>query len=238
MYPYGMEIDPRLMPLKGGLIVSCQPDADDALHDPMNHAMIMAALAQSAVLGGAAGIRADGPQHTAAIRAVLQVPIIAIFKHDLPGFAVRITPTVADAVAVAQAGADFIAVDGTARPRPECESAADFIRQVILATGLPVMADISTYEEGLAAAQAGACAVLTTLSGYAAGSPQQTGPDFELLTRLVQSVGVPVIAEGRYATPAQAAQAMQAGAWAVTVGSAITRPKTITRTFVKAIQAC
>lgn len=227
----------RLLTLKGGLIVSCQPDANDPQHDPMNHAIIMAALAQSAVMGGAVGIRADGPEHTAAIRAVVQAPIIGIFKHDLPGYAVRITPTIADAEAVARAGADFIAVDGTARPRPEGETAADFIRQVILSTGLPVMADVSTFEEGITAAQAGACAILTTLSGYTAGSPQQDGPDFELLEKLVQSIRVPVIAEGRYTTPEQAARALQTGAWAVTIGSAITRPKTITQAFVRAMHS-
>ena len=216
-------------------MVSCQPDAQDAAHDPMNRPEIMAALAQSAVLGGAVAIRADSPAHIAAIRAVVQVPIIGICKHDLPGYAVRITPTLEDALAIARAGASCIAVDATARPRPQGQDAADYIRQVLAATGKPVMADIATLEEGLAAAAAGACAVLPTLSGYTADSPQLEGPDLELLVRLVKALPVPVIAEGRYSSPQDAALALQNGAWAVTVGSAITRPRSITSGFVSAM---
>lgn len=230
-----MDIHPLLEQIKGGLIVSCQPDATDPASDPMNHAEIMAALAQSAVLGGAVAIRADTPAHIAAVRAAVQVPIIGIYKHDLPGFAVRITPTVEDALAIAQAGATFVAVDGTARPRPQGIDAPDFIRKVIGATRKPVMADISTLDEGIAAAQAGACAVLTTLSGYTAYSPQQEEPDYGLVALLARAAGVPVIAEGRYSTPAQAARALEKGAWAVTVGSAITRPRTITAQFINAL---
>lgn len=223
--------------IKGGLIVSCQPDANYAANDPMNHAEIMAALAQSAVLGGAVAIRADTPAHIAAIHAVVSVPVIGIFKHDLPGFAVRITPTLEDALAIRNAGSTFVAVDGTNRPRPEGEDAAGFIHQVLQATCAPVMADISTYEEGVAAADAGACAVLTTLSGYTSYSPQQEEPDYALVHRLSNALSIPVIAEGRYATPDQAARALDLGAWAVTVGSAITRPRYITSQFIKSIQS-
>ena len=230
-----MKTEPILQPLQGGLIVSCQPDAKDAEHDPMNHPEVMAALAQAVVLGGAVAVRADTPSHIAAVRVVVQVPIIGIYKTDLPGYAVRITPTVERAAAIARAGADIVAVDGTSRPRPEGGDAPGFIRQVIAATGKPVIADIATLDEGIAAAEAGACAVLTTLSGYTAGSPQQEEPDFDLVARLARAVAVPVIAEGRYNTPAQAARALELGAWAVTVGSAITRPRVITQLFAAAL---
>lgn len=232
-----METDQLLRALKGGLIVSCQPDANNPRLDPMNRPEIMAALAQSAILGGAVAIRADSPAHIAAIRAVVQTPIIGIYKQDLSGFTVRITPTVEHALATAQAGADFIAVDGTARSRPQGQDAADFIRQVMIATGKPVMADIATVEEGILAAQAGVCAVLTTLSGYTADSPLQEEPDYELISHLAHVLHTPVIAEGRINSPAQAARALQSGAWAVTVGSAITRPRLITEQFVKGLSA-
>lgn len=230
-----MTTNAMLLAMKGGLIVSCQPDADHPLEDPMNRPEIMAALAQSAVMGGAVAIRADGPAHIAAIRAVVTVPLIGIRKHDLPGYTVRITPTLDDALASAQAGADFIAVDATHRPRPHDGSAGDFIRQVIAATGLPVMADIANLREGIEAAQAGACAVLTTLSGYTPQSPQQEEPDYALIVQLANAVDVPVIAEGRIHTPEQAARALRCGAWAVTVGSAITRPCATTKRFVKGL---
>jgi N-acylglucosamine-6-phosphate 2-epimerase len=41
-----------------------------------------------------------------------------------------------------------------------------------------------------------------------------------------------VIAEGRIRTPAEARAALDAGAFAVVVGGAITRPQSITATFV------
>jgi N-acylglucosamine-6-phosphate 2-epimerase len=222
--------------IRSGLVVSCQPEMEDAASDPLNRAEFMAALAKAAVLGGAVAIRADGPAHIAAIRAAVSVPIIGIFKADLPGFAVRITPTLAHAAQIAQAGADLLALDATARPRPEGGDAAGFIRQMIAVTGKPVLADVSTFEEGLAAAEAGAAAVATTLSGYTSYSPRSQGPDLALVERLSKALSIPVIAEGRYNTPSQAAQAIRRGAWAVTVGSAITRPRTITTWFVEGLQ--
>jgi N-acylglucosamine-6-phosphate 2-epimerase len=218
---------------RGGLIVSCQPDADEPENDPMNRPEIMAALAAAAVMGGAVAIRADSPAHIAAIRASVSVPIIGIYKFDLPGYAVRITTSVAHALEVAQAGADIIALDATARPHPEGASAGEFIRLVSQATGKPVLADVATYEEGLAAAEAGAAAVATTLSGYTSYSPRRFEPDLALVEKLAKVLTIPVIAEGRYNNPALAAQALKNGAWAVTVGSAITRPATITQSFLR-----
>ena len=223
--------------MRGGLIVSCQPEEDEPENDPMNRPEIMAALAQAAVLGGAVGIRADSPAHIAAIRAVVRVPVIGIYKFDLPGYAVRITPTLATAAQVAAAGADIIALDATARPHPEGESAAGFIRQVIAATGKPVLADVATFEEGLAAAEAGAAAVATTLSGNTSYSPRRFDPDFALLEKLVKALSIPVIAEGHFNTPALASQALKRGAFAVTVGSAITRPRTITHWFLREMRS-
>lgn len=222
--------------LRAGLVVSCQPDADEPENDPLNRPEIMAAMAQAAVAGGACGIRADSPAHIAAIRAAVTVPIIGIYKVDLPAYAVRITPTIEQAVEISQAGADIIAVDATARPRPQGSSAAEYIRLLIEATGKPILADVATLEEGLAAAEAGAAAIATTLSGYTSYSPRRFDPDFELLEQLVNALSIPVIAEGRFNTPAQAAQAIKRGAWAVTVGSGITRPRTITRWFVREIR--
>jgi N-acylglucosamine-6-phosphate 2-epimerase len=205
---------------------------DEPENDPMNRAEIMAALAQAAVLGGARGIRADGPQHIAAIRACVSVPLIGIYKMDLPGYAVRITPTTQSAIQVAAAGADIIALDATARPHPEGVDSAGFIRLVSEATGKPVLADVATFEEGLAAAQGGAAAVSTTLSGYTSYSPRRFEPDMALVEKLAKALSIPVIAEGRFNSPVLAKQALKCGAWAVTVGSGITRPRTITHWFV------
>lgn len=214
------------------LIVSCQALA----HEPLHGAEIMARMAVAAVQGGAAAIRANGPSDIAAIRQQVSLPIIGLFKDDIAGYPVYITPTLRHALAVAEAGADVIAIDATARPRPEPGSLADFIGRIHMQTGLPVLADIATVEEGIAAVEAGADLVSTTMSGYTDDSPQQREPDLELVGNLSRAVAVPVLAEGRYRTPQQAANALQVGALAVVVGGAITRPQEITKFFVEELQ--
>ncbi|MBV9851575.1 MAG: N-acetylmannosamine-6-phosphate 2-epimerase [Armatimonadetes bacterium] len=218
--------------LRGGLIVSCQ-----ALpHEPLFGGDIMARLARAAEEGGAVGIRANSPADIAAIRAATPLPLIGLWKVDVPGSDVYITPRVADALAVAEAGADIIAVDATARPRPEGGDAAGFLQAVREATGRPVLADISTEEEALAAQEAGAEFVSTTMSGYTPYSSQQPGPDLDLVRRLAPILRVPLIAEGRIATPDEARAALDAGAFAVVVGGAITRPQQITARFAEALR--
>jgi N-acylglucosamine-6-phosphate 2-epimerase len=194
----------------------------------------MAAMAVAAQQGGAAAIRANTPADVAAIRQAVDLPIIGLWKVDVPGYDVYITPRVEHAVALAEAGADVIALDATARPHPEGET-AEFIAAVQRATGLPVLADIATYDEGIAAANAGAEFVSTTMSGYTPQSPKLPGPDFDLVRRLAADLNMPVVAEGRISTPEEAAEALRLGAWSVIVGGAITRPKQITERFARAV---
>jgi N-acylglucosamine-6-phosphate 2-epimerase len=192
-------------------------------------------MARAALQGGAVGIRANSPVDIAAIHAAVNLPIIGLFKEYIPGCAVFITPTLRHAVAVAESGADMVALDATLRPHPDGLDAAALIRQVKAATGKLVLADVASYADGLAAWQSGADAVSTTLSGYTPDSPEQGEPDFDLLARLAAELPIPVIAEGRIATPEQAARALDLGAFAVVVGSAITRPQWITRQFTRRI---
>jgi N-acylglucosamine-6-phosphate 2-epimerase len=217
-----------LSQIKGSLIVSCQ-----ALpHEPLHGAEIMARMAVAAVQGGACGIRANTPPDIQAIRRVVDLPIIGLFKEEFPGYPVYITPTLEHACAIAEAGADIIAIDATSRPRPAGDLVT-FIRQIHDETGCPVLADISTLEEGVAAIAAGADLVSTTMSGYTPYSPQRKSPDLQLVAQLVKNVRVPVVAEGRYHTPDLARDALAHGAHAVVVGGAITRPQEITRRFVE-----
>jgi len=227
----GVEPDAILWRLRGGLVVSCQAPPGDPLHG----ATFMAAMARAAVLGGAVGIRADGPADVQAVRQAVDVPVIGLWKQGAEG--VYITPTVDHARVVAEAGAEIVAIDATGRPRPDRSTVPEVVAGLRRTHHCLVMADVSTLEEGAAAAAAGADLVATTLSGYTPYSRQRSGPDLELVAALAARVGVPVVAEGRIATPREARAALNAGAWTVVVGGAITRPQLIAARFVAALRA-
>lgn len=214
---------------KGGVVVSCQARADNPLHGPVH----MAAMALAAEQAGAVALRANGPDDIRAIRAATSLPVIGINKifSDQP---VYITPTGASAEAVIAAGAQIVALDCTERSRGTQERWQDIVA-LIHAAGCQVFADIATLEEGIRAADAGADYVSTTLSGYvdpAAAPPRE--PDLDLVSALARAIAAPVIAEGRFGTPALAVEALDAGAHAVVVGTMITNPRSIARTFVEA----
>ena len=215
--------------LRGGLIVSCQ-----ALeNEPLFSSDIMAKMALSASQGGAVGIRANTPVDIAAIKqAVPHLPVFGLWKVVVPGFDnVYITPRLRECVAVAKAGAEVIALDATLRPHPE-GTMQELIRAAKAETGCFILADIDTEQAALAAIEAGADALSTTLSGYTPDSPSLLGPDFDLVRRLsAQNLPIPLFAEGRIHTPEEARAALEAGAFAVIVGGAITRPRQITERF-------
>lgn len=216
--------------LRGGLIVSCQAHRSTALHGPVH----MSAMARAAMDGGAVGIRAEGIEDLQAIRATVRLPLIGLWKTDDPG--VFITPTAEHALAVAKTGAEIVAADATTRPRPDQRSVAATI-EAVHRQGALAMADVATVDDALAAEQAGADLVGTTLSGYTDDSPAQPGPDLELVAALSNRLSVPVVAEGRIHTPSEARQALDAGAWTVVVGTAITAPTWITAQFADAMGA-
>lgn len=217
-----------ILPVRS-LVVSCQALPGNPLHT----AEAMALMARAAEAGGAAAIRANSPDHVAAIRAATRLPIIGIHKVGDTG-GVFITPTVEAAAGVVRAGADLVAIDGTLRPRPNGERLADQIGRIHADLGVPVVADIDTVDAGLAARDAGADLVATTLSGYTAGQPPDE-PDVELVARLAAKLDCPVVAEGRFRTPKQVREACDAGAHAVVVGYAITNPMDITARLVRAL---
>ncbi|MGS2617743.1 N-acetylmannosamine-6-phosphate 2-epimerase [Micromonospora sp. LZ34] len=217
--------------MRGGLVISCQPLPDEP-DDPMRDPYVQARVAAAATRGGAVAVRANGPDDIRAIRAAIDVPVIGLIKHGTSG--VFITPTSAHAVQAAVAGAHVVAVDATDRPRPDRGDFADTVRAVHSATAALVLADISTLAEGLAAVDAGADAVATTLSGYTPASPPTEGPDLRLVAQLAERLKVPVIAEGRYRTAQHIRQAFEAGAHAVVMGNAVTSPLWITRGLVGA----
>ncbi|WP_236642209.1 MULTISPECIES: N-acetylmannosamine-6-phosphate 2-epimerase [Paenibacillus] len=209
-----------------GLIVSCQALADEPLHG----AAMMARMAAAAEEGGAAGIRANGAADVRAIKKAVSLPVIGIVKRNYPDSAVYITPTLREIDELLEAGADIIAFDATRQNRPENHT-LEQITTYLNACGASSMADISILEEALYAESLGVSCVSTTLSGYTPYSRQQEGPNLELLEMSAQQLKIPVIAEGRISQPSQVEEAFNQGAYAVVVGSAITRPQLITRRF-------
>lgn len=218
--------------LAGGLIGSCQPVRGGVFDRPE----LAALFALAALEGGAVGLRVEGLADLRAVRDAVaasghSVPIVGLVKRVEPGTDVFITPSLEDVRDLLALGADVVAFDATDRARPV--AVADLVA-AIHAAGALAMADVSTEAEGVAAHRAGADFVATTLSGYVAGTPQLPGPDLELVDRLARA-GARVVAEGRVATPADAAAARDRGAYAVTVGTAFSRPEWIVRAFADAV---
>lgn len=224
-----MKADAFLAAVRGKLIVSCQALADEPLHG----AEVMAKMAVAAKIGGAAAIRANGPADIRAIKKAVDLPLIGLYKQGDSG--VYITPTFDAAAEIVDAGADVIALDCTGRPRPDGARIDELLARIRRELNVPIFADVSTLSEAQAAAEAGVAMAAPTLSGYTENSPAQDGPDFELLAEMITTLPIPVIAEGRIHTPEQARRALDMGAWAVVVGSAITRPRTITARFAQAL---
>lgn len=215
--------------LRGGLVVSCQAYPGEPMRDPET----MARVARAAVQGGAVGIRLQG---IADIRAAadLQVPVIGLWKDGDDG--VFITPTLRHALAVADAGADVVALDGTRRERPDGLSLAETIAGLRAEHDVLVMADCGSLDDAIAAETAGADLIGTTLAGYTGEREKTAGPDLALIAEIAAACSRPIMAEGRIHAPAHAAAALAAGATSVCVGTAITHPTTITGWFVAAVE--
>ena len=219
-----------LQSLHRRLVVSCQADPGD----PMDDVNTLRQVARACILGGAGGLRFNGPDHVRATRSDSKLPIIAIQKIYVHG-RLLITPDFASAAALAAAGADLIALDCTDRDHAYGEPWRDIIRRIHDELGLPVMADIATLREGVRAAESGADIIAPTLHGYTEETRHTLGFHPELISQLVRETDKPVAAEGNVSTPAMARLALEAGAWFVVVGSAITRPSVITASFVDEI---
>ncbi len=217
--------------LKGALIVSCQA----YVGEPLRHPETMAQMARAAELGGAKAIRCQGLSDIAAIKGRVEVPVIGLWKEGHEG--VYITPTLRHAIACMNAGADIVAIDATDRPRPDGRTFEQTVNGLRAQCETLVMADCATIEDIRRAVAIGCDLVSTTLShGVAAiDCTAADGPHLDLLRRACEEFpGYPVVCEGRVHAPQDVADALEAGAWAVVVGTAITHPTSITSWFVEA----
>ena len=220
--------------LKGKLIVSCQ-----ALpHEPLHSSFIMGRMALAAKEGGAYGIRANTKEDIAEIQTQVDLPVIGIVKRDYEDSKVYITPTMKEINELMEVKPDIIALDATHSLRPGGRTLDEFYREI--RNSYPeqlLMADCSTVEEALFADQLGFDFIGTTLVGYTdqSKSLKIESNDFEIIRQIVAKVKHRVIAEGNINTPEKARRIIELGAFSVVVGSIITRPQLITKSFAEAL---
>lgn len=222
-------MDTLLDELRGGLIVSVQAWPGSALDDPH----VIAAMARAAQEGDAVAVRVAGVANLRAVRARVEVPIVGLIKREYAGFEPYITPTLEEVTAIVEAGADLIAFDATARARPggaRLEALVDAVH----AAGKLAMADCATLEEGRTAAALGADVVATTLCGYTPETAETPLPALGLVSALCEArgdAGIFIVCEGGVHSPDQVRSALDAGADAVVVGTAITNVDWLVREF-------
>jgi N-acylglucosamine-6-phosphate 2-epimerase len=207
--------------LRGGLIVSVQAPEGSPMRDPE----VIAAMAQASLNNGAAGVRLESPEHIAAVRRRCpEALIVGLWKRTYPESSVYITPGWDEIQAVWSAGADVVALDATERPRPNGETLADLIGRARGELGAVLMADVASVAQGLQAAEWGCDWVGTTLFGYTESTRTLRPPAWELLQPLRQNLpeAVTLICEGGIASAQDARRALEGGADAVVVGTAIT----------------
>ncbi len=220
---------------RGSIIVSCQALPGEPLYcDTMS---LMPFMAKAAKEAGSKCIRTSSIRDVIAIKKETGLPVIGLVKRTIEGYASYITPTMKEVDELVAAESDIVALDCTNRVRGDGTTINEFIAQIKAKyPDIVLMADISTFEEGLNAQECGVDIVGTTLSGYTDYSPKVDGPDYALVERLVQELKIPVIAEGKVHYPDQAKKMLNLGAHAVVVGGAITRPLEIAQRFYKAIE--
>jgi len=219
--------------LKHGLIVSCQAEGDSPFNSPVGVTM----FAKSAIAGGAVGIRSEGIEKTKMILESVNVPVIGLIKSKFDDGSVRITGSFSEVDELSAIGCPIIAIDGTFRKRDGL-SGPEFIRRIKTQFNALIMADIANEDEAMECEQSGADLISTTLNGYTPETKKDKiySPNFELVKSLSQKIKKPVIAEGRINSPGDAKKMIELGAFAVVVGTAITRPQIITSWYVDAIK--
>ena len=214
--------------LKGSLIASCQPIPGG----PLDFSSFILASAKASIIGGAKGLRIEGFKNVKIIKKNLNLPVIGIKKRVSKNYPIIITPLLSDVEKLSELGAEIIAFDSTLRERPY--SVGSLISKIHSCKKI-AMADCSTIKDAINAIENGVDILSTTLSGYTSEKLPSKNPDFKLLNQLIKKFKVPVIAEGRFNTPIFYKKAINLGAHAVVVGTALNRIELITKSFLDEI---
>ena len=214
--------------LKGSLIASCQPIPGG----PLDFSSFILASAKASIIGGAKGLRIEGFRNLKIIKKNLNLPVIGIKKRVSKSYPIIITPLLSDVEKLSELGAEIIAFDSTLRERPY--SVGSLISKIHSCKKI-AMADCSTIKDAINAIENGVDILSTTLSGYTSEKLPSKNPDFKLLNQLIKKFKVPVIAEGRFNTPIFYKKAINLGAHAVVVGTALNRIELITKSFLDEI---
>ena len=210
-----------------GLIVSSQAIAGSPLRD--SNALVRIGI--DALMGGASALRLAGAEVVKLAKTFTDAPIIGIIKTEREGFEPRITAIVNEIEVLKDAGADIVGIDSTNRRRPE---PIEHLYKRARDLQIEIFADIATLEEAKRARDLGADYVATTLAGYTRDRASTVGPDFDLLESMT-SLGMLVVAEGRFTTSKQIQDAFEIGVHSVVIGRAITSPQTIVRQLLSEI---
>ena len=210
---------------KKSLIASCQPIPKGPLDTP---AFVLAS-ANASIVGGAKALRIEGFKNLKIIKKNIKIPVIGIKKRNLKNFPVIITPLLSDVERLSMLGAEIIAFDATLRNRPV--STEKLISKIHSCKRI-AMADCSNVIDAINAIENGADILSTTLSGYTSYKIPPKNPDFKFLNQLIRKFKIPIIAEGRFNTPYFYKKAINSGAHAVVVGTALNRIELITKSFL------
>ena len=214
-----------LKTIKKSLIASCQPIPNGPLDKPM----FVLSSAEASIIGGAKALRIEGFKNLKIIKKNIKVPIIGIKKRVSDKYPIIITPLLTDVEKLINLGADIIAFDSTQRKRPY---KINEIISKIHSHKKIAMADCSNVKDAIIALDSGADIIATTLSGYIGNKKIPKNADFKLLNLFVKKFNIPVIAEGRFNNPILFKKAINMGAHAVVVGTALNRIELITKSFL------
>ena len=174
-------------------------------HEPLHSSFIMGRMALAAKEGGAYGIRANTKEDIAEIQTQVDLPVIGIVKRDYEDSKVYITPTMREINELMEVKPDIIALDATHSLRPGGRTLDEFYREIR-----------NSYTDQ-------------------SKSLKIESNDFEIIRQIVAKVKHRVIAEGNINTPEKARRVIELGAFSVVVGSIITRPQLITKSFAEAL---